>query len=171
MAYGVCVGSIDKSDGVDTLILQHDDLEITDPNGEGKLVEAVCDSTVALAGVAGGRSHRAGLAWWNADPIGHVRWDAGMIDFGPHLGEVELLDGCILAFSRWAIENLRFSPREGFHGYDCDISSKARAAGKRVVVVDMDVHHHTTLGFKRQSSYLDWVDADREFRERWNVDA
>jgi hypothetical protein len=157
-----------RDDGFDVLILQHDDLEIADPDGEEKLVEALRDPDVALAGVAGG-SVRGGLAWWNADPVGRVRWDGGVIDFGMRSGDVEMLDGCLLAFSRWAIENLRFAPRPGFHGYDGDICMRATATGRRVVVADLDVFHHTALGFDDEASHLDWLDADREFRERWEI--
>ena len=155
-------------DGFDVLILQHDDLEITDPDGEEKLVKALADPSVALAGVAGG-SVSGGLAWWNVDPVGRVRWDGGVLDFGKRSGEVEMLDGCLLAFGRWGIENLRFTPRLGFHGYDGDICMKAGQAGRRVVAVDLGVYHHTVLGFKTEASHLDWLDADREFRERWEI--
>ncbi len=157
-----------RDDGFDVLILQHDDLEITDPAGEERLVEALRGPGVALAGVAGG-SALGGLAWWNADPVGRVRWNGGVLDFGTRAGDVEMLDGCLLAFGRWAIENLRFAPRPGFHGYDADICMRATATGRRVVVADLDVFHHTALGFDDEASHLDWLDADREFRERWEI--
>ncbi len=155
-------------DDVDVLILQHDDLEIVDPDGEEKLVKALADPSVVLAGVAGG-SAGGGLAWWNVDPIGRVRWNSGVIDFGKRAGDVEMLDGCLLALGRWVIENLRFAPRPGFHGYDADICMKARQAGRRVVAVDLEVYHHTALGFDNDASRDDWLDADREFRQRWGV--
>ena len=127
------------ADGFDVLILQHDDLEIVDlDDGEEKIVKALADPSVAVAGVAGG-SVGGGLAWWNIDPVGRVRWNAGVLDFGKRTGDIEMLDGCLLAFGHWAIENLRFTPRLGFHGYDGDICMKAAQAGRRIVVVDVDV--------------------------------
>ncbi len=155
-------------EGVDILVLQHDDLEIMDPWAHRKFRNAfTADPGVALAGVAGGSGQ--GLAWWNGAPVGRVRADSGMLDFGTHAGEVDSLDGMLLVFSRWALENLRFWDRAGFHGYDCDISAQARAAGMKVVVVAVDVHHHTTLGFKSAASEADWLDADRQYREKWGI--
>ncbi len=154
---------------IDVLILQHDDLEITDPQGVAALMEALTWPMVALAGVAGGDGQ--GLAWWNGSPIGQVMSDQGMIDLGRPRGfhEVNSLDGMLIAMSRWAIENLCFWDRPGFHGYDCDISAQARAAGRSVVIVPIDVHHHTTLGFKSVASEADWLDADRQYREKWGI--
>ena len=82
---------------------------------------------------------------------------------------MDLLEGALIALSPWAVANMAFATRPGFHGYDGDISMQARRAGKRVVVLDIDAHHHTTLGFDDQASHLDWLDADREFRQRWSL--
>lgn len=148
------------------LILQHDDLEITDPDGEAKLLDALTGD-VALAGVAGGGG--AGLAWWNQHPVGHQRTDAMDIDFGARAGEVELLEGSVLALSAWAVENLRFDARfPGFHGYD-EIAAQARHAGRRVVVVDVDTHHHTPMGFRSQASHAQWVACDQLYRDKWGL--
>lgn len=151
---------------LDMLILQHDDLEIVDPLAIEKFAAVLADRSVGLVGVAGG-SASSGLMWWNSNPIGHVRAETTMVDFGTHSGQVDLLEGCILVFSPWAIQNLRFAHREGFHGYDCDISMRAALFGKKVVVADVDVHHHTMLGFDDEASHADWIAADKEFRERW----
>lgn len=150
----------------DMLILQHDDLEIVDPHAIEKFAEVLQDPEVAIVGVAGGAAFN-GLAWWTANPIGHVLADTGMVDFKTHSGEVDLLEGCILALSYWAVRNLYFDVRPGFHGYDSDISMLAHSAGKKTVVANVDVHHHTSLGFDNEASHKDWLEADQEFRERW----
>lgn len=148
---------------LDALILLHDDLEITDPDAESKFLEVLAYDQVAVAGVCGG-SARNGLAWWSADPIGHQLTDTGMIDFGARRGEVESLEGSIMAFSPWALRRLRFDERfGGFHGYD-HIGVRARRQGGRVVVVDVDTHHHTVTGFKSPESEAAWHEADRMFR-------
>jgi hypothetical protein len=151
------------------LILQHDDLEITDPEALVKLLEAVDEPDVALVGVAGATSIH-GLDWWNApDPIGHQLTDSMLIDFGPREGDVVSLEGSILAFSPWAIENLRFDLRfPGFHGYD-EISMQAVHLGKRVVVRDVDTHHHTMVGFKSKASEEGWHMCNAMFREKWSL--
>lgn len=150
---------------VDALVLQHDDLEITDERGEVKLLEALSCTNVALVGVAGGGAAH-GLAWWNAEPIGHQWINSGLLDFGTRTGEVELLEGSLLAFSPWAIENLRFDEVPGFHGYD-EIAAKARGAGKSCYVADVDTFHHTHVGFKSKDSEEEWLRATEYFQRKW----
>lgn len=153
---------------VDALILQHDDLEITDPDGQAKLLAALAEPDVGLVGVAGGGGH-AGLAWWNTNPVGHQKTDAMDIDFGLRTGDVTLLEGSLLAFSPAAIATLRFDTRfSGFHGYD-EIGRHATARGFRVVVADVDTHHHTAMGFKSEASAAEWHTADRLYREKWGL--
>ena len=149
-----------KPQDFDMVILQHDDLEITDPDHVAKFAAAF-DSGVHIAGVAGG-SARSGLAWWNCEPIGHQMTNDGPLDFGAHEGLVDLLEGSILAFS-YGAQSLRFSSRPGFHGYD-EIAMKAVCA-----VVDVDTHHHTNLGFDNAASEADWQAADRWFRQKWGI--
>lgn len=149
------------------LILLHDDLELTDPDAEQKLL-AVLEPDVGLVGVAGG-SGQHGLAWWLYDPVGHQTTDVLNIDFGPRAGDVDLLEGSLLVFSPWAVKILRFDERfPGFHGYD-EIAAQARAAGMRVVAADVDTHHHSSLGFKSEASHLQWLEADRMYREKWGL--
>lgn len=153
---------------VDIVILQHDDLEITDPGVEAKLEEIFESQTdVGLIGVAGG-SARGGLGWWNHDPVGHQRTDAMMIDFGPRTGDVQLIEGSFMAFSRDAIRSIRFEERPGFHGYD-EVALQVAAKDMCVVVADIDTHHHTALGFDNEQSHADWLAADRWFRQKWGI--
>lgn len=154
---------------LDALIFLHDDLEILDPFAERKLLRALNESDdVAIAGVAGG-SGRHGLAWWNHNPVGHQRTNVMNIEFGAKTGDVDLLEGSLIAFSPWAIENLRFDTQfTGFHGYD-EIGMQARNLGKRCMVVDVDTHHHSEMGFKSEASHAEWLNADRLYREKWNL--
>lgn len=153
---------------VDMLILQHDDLEITDPEGEGKLHQAVSQPGVMLAGVAGGGSAQ-GLAWWNVSPVGHQRINSGVLDFGPRAGHVDVLEGSLLAFSRLGIENLRFDEFPGFHSYD-EIALQARAFGPNTVyVADVDTFHHTDLGFKSVESQREWLEGNARVCRKWNL--
>jgi len=159
----------------DILILQHDDLEITDPDAEAKIIEAI-KGGADLVGVAGGGSD-GGIAWWNQNPIGHQRTDVGEIDFGVRAGDVQALEGSLIAMSRWAIESgVMFDNRyPGFHGYDADICRQVftntflEPRDRRVTVVDIDTHHHTQMGFKSAQSHEDWLTADRIFRDKWRL--
>jgi hypothetical protein len=147
------------------LILQHDDLEIMDPDAEDKIFAGLDEA--ALVGVAGGMD-RGGIAWWNHDPVGHQTTDVSFIDFGVRTGPVDLLEGSLLAISGAVMLGLRFDPLyPGFHGYDVDISRQVRENGFDVAVVDVDTHHHTQMGYKSESSHRDWLEADRIFRAKW----
>lgn len=153
---------------VDALVLVHDDLEITDPNAEDKLLTALQAPNIALVGVAGGRGVGS-LAWWNAETFGYQRTNTTELYLGPRHGDVDLLEGSLLALGSWAIRNLRFDEDvPGFHGYD-EIAMQARRRGKRVVVTDVDTHHHTSLGFDSPESQLAWCDADMWFREKYSL--
>lgn len=168
VAYNLILNSYRDRKHDDLVVLLHDDLEVTDSHMEKKLRAAFVDPDVALVGVAGGRATN-GLAWWGADPIGHQLIDTGLIDFGVREGDVDSIEGSFMVLSPWAVEHLRFDTRfTGFHGYD-DIGMCARALGKRVVVVDVDTHHHTVAGFKSPEDEAAWVEADRRFREKWNL--
>lgn len=147
------------------LILLHDDLELIDPAGEEKILAAM-DPTVALVGVCGGKGDRA-LSWWNSETVGHQLTDSGMLDFGPRTGDVAFIEGSLMAFTPWAVQNLRFDETyPGFLGYD-DICLTARQAGMRVVVADVDTHHHSTVGFKSAQVAEAWNVAEAIFQRKW----
>lgn len=151
---------------LDAVILLHDDLEITDPDAEEKLLDAL-DDDVALVGVAGGGPH---LRWWDHNPIGHQMTDSGLIDFGQRTGDVDMLEGSVLLFSPWAIENLRCDEQytDFRSGWD-DVCLTARHAGKRCVVVDVDTHHHSTIGWKSPEVEARFTESERLFAEKWGA--
>jgi hypothetical protein len=156
---------------IDALVLLHSDLEILDPNAEEKILEAMTDD-VGIVGVCGGGGANA-TAWWTDSPIGHQVTDSlGLLDFpigtGVHrTGDVEVLEGSLLAFSPRAIRQLRFDVEyPGFHGYD-EICFYARAQGFRCVVADIDTHHHSQVGWKDAQSEADWAAANKRCREKW----
>lgn len=153
-----------RGEDVDAVILVHDDLEITDPLAEKKFLAAL-DADVALVGVAGGGPSPR---WWDHSPIGHQLTDSGPIDFGRRTGDVDMLEGSIMVFSPWAVDNLTVDERytDFRSGWD-DVCLSARAAGKRVVVADVDTHHHTTIGFKSAEIQARFVESERIFAEKW----
>ena len=63
-----------------------------------------------------------------------MTWDQEEVpSFAQLGGEVESLDGFVMAFTPWAMRNLRFDESLGkLHGYDLDICLQAREAGKKV---------------------------------------
>lgn len=154
---------------LDAAILIHDDLEMIDSATEEKVLIALnagrdADAEVALVGVAGGGPS---MAWWNVNPIGHQQTDTQLLEFGGRRsGLVDMIEGSFMAFSPWAIENLRFDERYEFLGYD-DVCLEARRAGRYVAVADIDTHHHTTLGYKSESVRLMWERSEKIFNEKW----
>jgi hypothetical protein len=151
---------------IDALVLQHDDLEITDPDAQDKIYAAL-DRGDGLLGVAGGGGQR--LDWWNQSPIGHQRTDVMNIDFGERTGLVQLLEGSLLIFSAKAVRHLRFDTLyEGFHGYD-EIAHQAWEQYMTVRVIDLDTHHHTNMGFKSAESQAQWEAANRRYQHKWEL--
>lgn len=158
----------DILDDADALILLHDDLEILDPNAEAKILVALSDPDVGAVGVAGARDVES-LAWWDYTVIGHQQIDSGMIDFdASRTGDVDILEGSLLALSPAAFGSLWFDDRDGFHGYDGDLALKLRRLGLRSVVIDLDTHHHTRAGFTSDASAHLWREANERFTEAWN---
>lgn len=168
---------------LEALVVIHQDAEIIDPEFVPKVREALKDPEVALVGCAGAIDVRS-IAWWE----GSVTWASFTHRFGefgggdlPALswipekipvyaetGEVDSIDGFVIAFSPWAIENLRFDETIGgvLHGYDFDICMQARAAGKKVVTADLRViHHHSLVLITGVDS---WVEAHIKLSEKWH---
>lgn len=158
---------IDATHDIDALVLVHDDLEITDPQAEAKVRQAIDDPSVAVVGVDGGRGVQS-ISWWDYSPIGHQMTDSGLVDFGQRSGDVDYVDGSFIVLTRWALQNLRFDEGYGFHGYE-DICLSATSEGKRVVAADIDTHHHTTLGFRSPEVHREWEAANLRFKSKWGL--
>lgn len=157
-----------RNQGLDVLVLQHDDLEITDPEFESKLAAEFNEPDVALVGVAGARSCDS-LAWWERDTLGHQNTDSGLIDFGERHGPATILEGSLLAFSTWWLGAIPGFDGNypGFHGYD-EIALEVGRLGGGVVVADIDTHHHVTPGqFKSDAGAREWAEANRIFQQKW----
>lgn len=154
----------DKSE-LEGLVLLHEDVEIRDPAFEAKVREALADETVAVVGVIGARSVTS-LAWWEGEGRGRCAETRGTVDFGAWEDDVDVVDGLLLVLSPWAVRTLRFDEDAfcGFHGYDADICFQARAAGRRVRVVDVDLFHHTKGGYGDTVAYQA---ADATFKAKW----
>ena len=132
--------------GLDGLVLLHQDVELHDPAVATQLLDALALPGVAIVGVHGRRG-AVGLQEPGSTEVGHVCF-GGAFDEPPAEGqppiEVEFVDGMLLAFSPWAIRELRLDPAFAphFHLYDRDLCFQARARGRRVMVVTTHVTHH-----------------------------
>ena len=74
----------------------------------------------------------------------------------------------LMILTPWAIERLIFDETyPGFHGYDVDIGMTIRSMGMRVVVADIETHHHTIPIFKSDAVEREWYSADQRYRQKW----
>ena len=167
-AYNSILDEARNLDGLEGLVLLHDDVELLSPIDDILRAE-FADESVAIVGAIGGRGlrsvrwSRASLTFGRApDPIN------GENDHGRGHFDVDTVDGLLLALSPWAVGNLRFDVATfaGFHGYDADICMQARRMGKRVRVADLALFHHTKGGFGDGGNHRA---ADDAFRRKWDI--
>ncbi|MFN8112845.1 MAG: glycosyltransferase [Solirubrobacterales bacterium] len=168
---------------LEALVIVHQDSEIVDPDFIPKVREALRDPDVALVGCAGAIDVRS-IAWWEGavtwasfthvfDDFGGgeipgISWAPEKIPVYAETGEVQTIDGFVIAFSPWAIENLRFDESIGgvLHGYDFDICMQAHLAGKKVVTAPMRVAHHHSLILINEAET--WIAAHMKLAEKWD---
>ena len=169
-------------DDIEALVLVHQDAEIVDPDFCAKVRKALQDPDVALVGCAGAIGVRS-IAWWEGSVVwasyvhrfrevggGEIEgmtWAQDKVPtFAQYGGEVESIDGFVIAFTPWAMRNLRFDESLGkLHGYDLDICMQAREAGKKVAVETMRVVHHHSLDLI--SDQESWINAHMRLAEKW----
>ena len=181
-SYNLILDQASKMEDLEFLVLIHQDAEITEKDFIQKIRDEFTDPDVALVGCAGAVGVRS-IAWWEGavtwasfthiyeelggGEIPALTWLATETPSYAKLGEVDMVDGFVLAFSPWAIQNLRFDEITGgaLHGYDFDISHQARDKGKKVVTADLKVIHHHSIEL---ISDLDtWVNAHIAFSKKW----
>ncbi|MCB0870974.1 MAG: hypothetical protein KDB52_09095 [Solirubrobacterales bacterium] len=182
-SYNIILDEASKMEDLEFLVLIHQDAQIEDPEFIQKIRNEFKDPDVALVGCAGAIGVR-NIAWWEGAvtwaSFTHVYDDLGggeipaltwLTEETPSyasLGEVDMIDGFVIGFSPWAIQNLRFDEITGsaLHGYDFDISFQARDAGKKVVTADLKVVHHHSIELIRDVD--SWVNAHVDFAKKWD---
>ncbi len=164
-AYNEVLEAFAERPDLEALVLLHEDTEIVDAGFCAKLRRRLEDPAVAVVGVVGARGVTS-LAWWEGHAFGRVAETRGAVDFGGGSHDVDTVDGLLLALSPWAVRHLRFDAERfsGFHAYDADICFQARAAGKRVVVDELAVFHHTKGGYGDVDAY---GRADETWKAKW----
>jgi hypothetical protein len=169
-------------DGLEALVLVHQDAEIVDLDFCAKLRRALEDPEVAVVGCVGAREVRD-IAWWD----GTITWNSASYHYGElgggrllwhpaaagetfAPGEVDSVYGVMLVLSPWAVRALRFEESIGIlHGYDFDICRQARAAGRKVMTADLELAHHHSLDLVTEVEA--WVAAYMRASERWESSA
>jgi hypothetical protein len=151
--------------GLEALVLVHEDTELLDADFCARARAALRDPSVAIAGAVGA-SGVASLRWWEATIAGRAAEPRGVVAGAPAPCEVDCVDGLLMVLSPWAVANLRCDTDRftGFHAYDADLCFAARAAGRRVIVGDFNVFHHTKGGYGDEAAF---AATDAAFREKW----
>lgn len=169
-------------DGLEALVLLHQDAEIVDPSFCPKLRVALQDPDVGVVGCVGSIGVRS-IAWWE----GSVTWasfihryaefsggDFPSLTWDEHhkppyarLGEVDTVDGFVLGLSPWVVRNIRFDESLGqaLHGYDFDFCLQVREAGRKIVTADFKVIHNHSL--ELASDLEHWSAAHMAVAEKW----
>jgi hypothetical protein len=180
--YNLILDKVKDRDDVEALVLIHQDAEIQDPNFTAKVRAALADPEVAVVGCAGAVDVRS-IAWWEGSitwasfthryaelgggEIPAFSWVSEKMPPFAQLGEVDSIDGFVMALSPWAMRELRFDESLGMiHGYDFDFCMQTRAAGKKVVTADLQVVHHHSL--RLIEDVESWITAYMRAAEKWD---
>jgi len=181
-SYNLIMEMVSGREDLEALVLAHQDAEIVDPAFCTKLRRALEDADVGLVGCVGAIDVR-NIAWWE----GSVTWASFAHRYTEHgggevqaftwgneafpgyarTGEVESLDGFMMALSPWAVRNLRFDEElaSQIHGYDLDFCLQVREAGKKVMTADFKVVHHHSLELIDDPEV--WIEAHMRVAEKW----
>ena len=180
--YNLILDQVKDRDDVEALVLIHQDAEIHDPDFIPKVKAALSDPDVAVVGCAGAVDVRS-IAWWEGSitwasfthryeelgggEIPAFSWMTEALPPYAKLGEVDSIDGFVMALSPWAMRELRFDESLGkIHGYDFDFCMQVREAGKKVVTADLQVVHHHSLTLIEDVE--SWITAYMTVAEKWN---
>jgi GT2 family glycosyltransferase len=179
--YNLYLDLAKKLDDVEALVLVHQDAELVDRDFCAKTRRALQDPDVAIVGCGGALGVRS-IAWWEGSSTwasfshrfhemggGEIPGFTWNVDDPPPwgvTGEVDTIDGFVIAMSPWAIKELRFDETLGnLHGYDLDLCLQARTAGKKVVTTDFRAIHHHSLDLIRDEEA--WIAAQMRVAEKW----
>jgi Glycosyltransferase like family len=167
---------------LEALVLVHQDAEILDADVCAKVREALRDPDVGVIGCVGALDVRS-IAWWEGSVAlasfvhrydEHGGGDLAAFSFTwadappyARTGEVDTVDGFLLALSPWVVRNLRFDESLGrLHGYDFDFCLQVRDAGRKVVTADIRAIHHHSLELVSEPE--EWVEAHMRVAEKWD---
>jgi Glycosyltransferase like family len=179
--YNLLLDMAAAHDGLEALVLVHQDAELEDPDFVKKVRTALRDPDVAIVGCVGAVGVRS-IAWWQGAvtwaSVTHryqeygggdteaAGWDPDKLPSYAQPGEVDVIDGVVMVLSPWAVRELRFDESLGnLHGYDFDICMQARSKGRKVVTTDFRVIHHHSLELIKDPET--WTLAYIRLVEKW----
>jgi hypothetical protein len=166
---------------LEAMVLLHQDTELVDGDFCAEVRKALGDPDVGVAGCVGAVGVRS-IAWWEgsvtlASFIHRYQEHGGgelpafswaWADAPPYarIGEVDTLDGFLLAVSPWVVRNVRFDESLGrLHGYDLDFCLQVREAGRKVMTADFRAIHHHSLELVNDPE--SWIEAHIKVANKW----
>ena len=167
---------------LEALVLVHQDAEIMDADFCAKARAAFADPDVGVAGCVGAVGVRS-LAWWEGSvslasfshrhlehgggDLPGFSWDWDEAPPYARVGEVDTVDGFLLVLSPWAVRTIRFDESLGqLHGYDFDYCLQVRAAGRKVITIDVSAIHNHSLELVSEPET--WIRAHMRLAEKWD---
>ena len=181
-AYNRLLERFADRDDLEALVLVHQDAEIVDADFCRIIRDALADPDVGVVGCVGAVGVRS-IAWWEASvtcasfinryaehgggDLPSFSWTWNEAPAYARIGEVETLDGFVLALSPWAVRNVRFDESLGqFHGYDLDFCLQVRDAGRKVMTADFRAIHHRALEMVPDPD--EWTAAHIAVADKWD---
>jgi hypothetical protein len=181
-SYNLIMNQVAERDDLEALVLVHQDAELVDQDFCAKIRELLEDPDVGVIGLVGAIDVRS-IAWWE----GSVTWASfthRYEEFGggeikaftwgddefpgyARTGEVDTLDGFVLAIAPWVVRNIRFDESiSQIHGYDLDFCLQVREAKRKVVTADLRAIHHHSLELVSDPQV--WMAAHAKIAEKWH---
>ena len=181
-SYNLVLDKAAALDGLEALVLVHQDTEIVDPDFCAKVRQALSDPQVGVVGCIGAIGVRS-IAWWEGSvtwasfihryselgggDLPGFAWKAAEMPPYARTGEVDTVDGFLLVLSPWTVRNIRFDESLGrLHGYDVDFCLQVRAAGRKVVTADFHAIHNHSLELVSEPD--EWVEAHMRVADKWD---
>jgi Glycosyltransferase like family len=182
-SYNLMLDRAAAFDDLEALVLVHQDAEIIDADFCKKVRRALSDPEVGVVGCVGAIGVRS-IAWWEGsvtwasfvhryEELGggefpSLSWKREELPPYARTGEVDTVDGFVLALAPWTVRTIRFDESLGqlLHGYDFDFCLQVRAAGRKVVTEDFRVVHHHSLELAGDLEM--WIQAHTKVAEKWD---
>ena len=180
--YNVMLDQAGAYEDLEALVLLHQDAELASADFCATLRTALADPDVGVVGCVGAVGVRS-IAWWEGSvtwasfthrytelgggELPALSWQKDELPAFARTGEVDTVDGFVLALSPWVVRNVRFDESLGqLHGYDFDFCLQVRATGHKVVTADFRAIHNHSLDLVNDPEH--WIEAHMKVAEKWH---
>lgn len=180
--YNLILEEAAELDDLEALVLLHQDTELVDADFCPKVRVALRDPDVGVVGCVGALGVR-NIGWWEGSvtwasfihryqefgggDLPAFSWEKDKLPPYASTGEVDTVDGFLMALSPWTVRNIRFDESLGLlHGYDLDLCLQVREAGRKVITADLRAVHNHSLDLI--GDVEGWIAAHMRIAEKWD---